>query len=148
MVEWSRRCRSSTSPRKRRKNALGQLPAILASWVGRCFVCRDKGWSQVGWSRRLWFVLSRVVKALGQGLSKCHRTVDMAIIWPYLKQRVDGPEDEVLSRIGVIRRPLSWHRARSSVSSKDPVRCGTNDSGYKERDVSIHACCTERDLEG
>ena len=75
-------CQSNTSPRKGRKNAPGRLLTILASWVGHCLVCRGKGRSQAGWSRQLWYVLSHVVKALEQGLSKCYRTVDIAIIRP------------------------------------------------------------------
>ena len=95
-------CQSNTSPRKGRKNAPGRLLTILASWVGRCLVCRGKGRSQAGWSRQLWYVLFRVVKTLEWGLLKCHCTVDIAIIRPELKEGADGPEDEVPSRIGLI----------------------------------------------
>ena len=42
------------------------------------------------------------------GTSKHRRTVDIAGIRPMLKERVDGPEDEVASRIYHTRRPLSW----------------------------------------
>ena len=86
-------------------------------------------------SRQLWYVLSRVVNTLERGLLECNRTSGITAIRPNLKERVDGPEDEVPSRIGVVRGPLSWHQAWSGVllegllvrSRRSPNRNGCED---------------------
>ena len=50
-----------------------------------------------------------------------------------LKERVDGPEDEVPSRIRLVKRPLSWPQARSGVLLKGVLaRRGDNRGGCKE----------------
>ena len=96
-------------------------------------VYRGKGESQVGRSQQLWYVLSRVVNTLEQSLLECHRTSGITAIRPYLKEGVNGPEDEVPSRIGVVRHPLSWNRDRSRMLSEDLlVGCGPDRSGCED----------------
>ena len=105
-VEWSRRCRGSTSPSKRRKNVLGRLltnPALLAG--DRPF-CHDKGLYRVGPSRQLLCALTHVNK-LQRDLSKRYHTVDVTGVRPMLKEGADRPEDEVPGRVYLVGRPLN-----------------------------------------
>ena len=52
-------------------------------------------------------------------VSERHHTVDITSVRPVLKERVDGPEDEVPSRVCPIKRPLDWLQARSGVLLKE-----------------------------
>lgn len=50
-----------------------------------------------------------------------------------LKERVNRPEDEVPSRVCLVRHPLGWCQARSSVLLEDLlVRCDPNRSGRED----------------
>ena len=43
----------------------------------------------------------------------------MVRIRPVLKEGADGPEDEVASRVRLVRCPLNWLQARSGVLLKE-----------------------------
>ena len=93
----------------------------------------------MGRSRQLWYVLYHV-NALERGPSKRRHTVDVASVRPVLKERADGPEDEIPSRVCFVRHPLSWPWGWSGTSLEDLlVGCDPNRSSRKG-DQETHPC--------
>ena len=75
--------------------------------------------------------------------SRRQNTIDVTVIWPVLKKRANGPEDEVPGRVCLIRRPLNWLRTWTGVLLKNLLvgrghHCGSC-KGYQETWQATHA---------